>query len=192
MADNVLKKEFQEKDIQRIRNLVKGDYSSKTTQGIGYVKPTKHHIYKEGDVWEENGKKWTIKNGVKQNISKLKKAKQLHLTPIFCPSCSKPMKKRFDPDYFKVHKKCYDCVIEFETLLKFNGEWEKYHNSIANGVLEGYIQDLKDTVEEQLNESQQSYITEHGDVENWVGDIDKTKLMNELQKTIEYLESLKT
>ena len=34
-----------------------------------YVKKQEDH--KEGDVWEENGKQWTIKNGIKMTISKL-------------------------------------------------------------------------------------------------------------------------
>ena len=38
MSDNVLKKEFQKKDVQRLRNLVKGKYGEKTGQSIGYKK----------------------------------------------------------------------------------------------------------------------------------------------------------
>ncbi len=34
MADNVLKKEFQEKDVQRLRNLIQGKYGEKTTVAI--------------------------------------------------------------------------------------------------------------------------------------------------------------
>ena len=40
MKDNVLKKQFQEKDIQRVRNLVQGKHGSKTTIGTGYTKQT--------------------------------------------------------------------------------------------------------------------------------------------------------
>ena len=36
---------------------------------IGYTKEYVEH--KEGDVWEENGKQWTIKNGIKQTVTKL-------------------------------------------------------------------------------------------------------------------------
>jgi hypothetical protein len=69
MADNVLKKEFQEKDVQRLRNLMTGKYGEKTTVGAGYTKQKEFH--EEGDIWEEDGRQWTIKNGIKQNVTKL-------------------------------------------------------------------------------------------------------------------------
>ena len=34
--DSILKKEFKEKDVQRLRNLVQGKYGEKTTMGTGY------------------------------------------------------------------------------------------------------------------------------------------------------------
>ena len=78
MSESVLKKEFKEKDIQRVRNLVQGKHGEKTSTSIGYTKPEEFH--EEGDVWDEDGRQWTIKKGIKQNITKLDKAKsQIHL-----------------------------------------------------------------------------------------------------------------
>ena len=37
MSDSVLRKEFQKRDVQRLRNLVQGKYGSKTTMGIVYI-----------------------------------------------------------------------------------------------------------------------------------------------------------
>ena len=70
--ENVLKKEFKQKDVQRLRNLLTKKHGDKTTVGIGYSKQQEFH--KEGDIWEEDGRKWTIKNGVKQNITKMDEA----------------------------------------------------------------------------------------------------------------------
>ena len=67
MSDNVLKKDFNKKDVERLRNLVKGKAGERTTQGIGYTK--KEEFHKEGDIWEADGRKWTIKDGIKQNSS---------------------------------------------------------------------------------------------------------------------------
>ena len=50
--DNVLRKEFSKKDVQRVRNLVQGNSSDRTTEGIGYSK--KDEFHKEGDIWEKN------------------------------------------------------------------------------------------------------------------------------------------
>ena len=66
--ENVLKKEWSKKDVNRARNLIQGKTNTKTTEGIGYSK--KEEFHKEGDVWVENGRNWTIKKGLKQNITK--------------------------------------------------------------------------------------------------------------------------
>ena len=61
-----LKKEFKHSDVERIRNIVNKDYTGKTKAQSGYKRIYESH--KEGDIWEESGKKWTVKNGIKQNI----------------------------------------------------------------------------------------------------------------------------
>jgi len=103
MKDNVLKKQFAEKDIQRIRNLVKGKNGERITHGIGYTQESQDHV--EGDVWDEDGRTWTIKDGFKQNITKLDKFKKASV-PLFCPSCKKVMDKQLDPFYFKSYGSC--------------------------------------------------------------------------------------
>ena len=54
--DSLLKKEFKQSDVQRVRNLVNKDFTSKTKIQTGYSKNNKR--YKEGDVWEEGSKTW--------------------------------------------------------------------------------------------------------------------------------------
>ena len=66
--ESLLKKEFKHSDVQRVRNIVKKDFTAKTKLQSGYSKA--HRSYKEGDIWEESGKTWTIKNGIKQNVTK--------------------------------------------------------------------------------------------------------------------------
>ena len=55
----MLKKEFKRKDVQRARNLIMGNSGASTNIQVGYNK--KQTEYKEGDVWIENKKTWTIK-----------------------------------------------------------------------------------------------------------------------------------
>ena len=186
---NVLKKEFSKKDVQRLRNLVQGKASDKTTEGIGYSK--KETFYKEGDVWEEKGRKWTIKSGIKQNITKYDNIKKSIKVPLFCPNCSKQMKHKFDPSYYKIHKKCYDCFLHFVTDLKRIGAWEVYEKNIHNSDLEVFIKEFKTWFMEELETTNKSFITEQGDVESWTGGIDKNRALESLEKTIEYLETLK-
>ena len=106
MNDNVLKKEFSQKDVQRARNLVTGNTNARTTEGIGYSKKHEHRV--EGDVWEENGRTWTIKNGLKQNITKLDNAKKAIRVPLTCPKCGGSMKHHLAQKMYKIHGFCFD------------------------------------------------------------------------------------
>ena len=189
MRDNVLKKEFNKKDVQRIRNLVQGKYGDKTTQSVGYKKG--YIKRKEGDIWQEKGQTWTIKEGIRQNITKLDKAKKAFKTPLFCPECGTLMKKRFDSDYYKIHKMCYDCVIDKEHEIQKQGKWEEYQRNIHNADIDGIIADYTSFVEAALSENNTSFVTEDGDVEKWEGGINKERAQEALEKGIEYLESKK-
>ena len=60
--ETVLKKQFQKRDVERLRNLMKGKYGEKTRSSVGFSKAD--DFYKEGDVWEVDGRTWTIKNGI--------------------------------------------------------------------------------------------------------------------------------
>jgi len=186
--DNVLKKQFSEKDVQRLRNLVKGKYGDKTTIGIGYTK--KEESYSEGDVWEENGRKWTIKDGIKQNITKLDKAKLLNHLPLFCPECNSLMKNRNDKVFYNTYKRCFECHVKFETELRRLGLWEEYEKNIINNDITNIIDEFTAWADDELNSNNESYITEDGEIENWIGNT-KNKILQNKEETIKYLLSLK-
>ena len=187
--DNVLKKEFKQKDVQRLRNLLTKKYGDKTTVGIGYTKQQEFH--RDGDIWEEDGRQWTIKNGIKQNITKMDEAKKAHVMPLFCPTCNKLMVTHRDKNYYMIHKKCLNCVIDFETELRRIGAWEEYQNRIHNSEIDSFITEFKAWVEDSLTESNQGFVSEDGHVETWKGGSNKQRVVDELHKTIEYLSSLK-
>jgi hypothetical protein len=184
-----LKKEFQEKDVQRLRNLVQGKYGEKTHSSVGFSKADDFHA--EGDIWESDGRTWTIKEGIKQNITKLDKAKKAHTMPLFCPKCKKVMKNRYDKTYYNLHKICFNCVIDYEHELKKEGKWEEYQLGIKNNELDNRIKEFKLWVQEKLEESNNSFISEDGDMEKWVGKIDKDKVKQYVKEVEEYLTSLK-
>jgi len=190
MKDNVLKKEFVEKDVQRLRNLVQGKYADKSQVSIGYSKEQEnHHI--EGDIWVEGDKTWTIKDGVKQNVTKLDKARETINFPIFCPSCKKPMKPHLDKKWFNLYKHCFNCQVDTETQLRIKGEFQDQVKNIVNSDLDGIINDFESWIDDQIqNDKNESFITEAGDVEKWVGS-NKDVLLKSKKETIEYLKSLK-
>jgi len=127
--ETLLQKEFTEKDVNRIRNLVNKKFGDSIQTQVGYSK--KHIERKEGEIWEENGKQWNIKNGIKISISKLKKAKTYNHIPFICPTCNGPIRNEYDKKMFHIHGTCFDCVTKMETKLKIEGNYEKYENKIV-------------------------------------------------------------
>jgi transcription elongation factor Elf1 len=186
--ESVLKKEFTEKEVQRLRNVVSGNSHERTLSGVGYTK--KQEFYKEGDIWTENGREWTIKDGIKQNITKLDRAKDA-VMPLFCPSCKKVMNKTIDKDIYTHFRHCFDCHVDFEHELKGKGLWEVYTNNMHNSMVDETIEGYKKWVEELLTESNQGFVSEQGEVQKWTGGINKELAQKSLTETIEYLESLK-
>ena len=189
MKDNVLKKDFQERDVQRLRNLIQGKQGEKTRSSVGFSKADEFHA--EGDIWESDGRTWTIKDGIKQNITKLDKAKKAHVMPLLCPKCNRVMKKRNDKQFYNIHKMCFDCVIDFEADLKKQGKWEEYERSIKNDEIDNKIKEFKLWIKEKLEEGNGSFVSESGEVEKWVGKVNKDKVEEYVQQVVEYLESLK-
>ena len=189
MNDNVLKKEFSKKDVQRARNLVKGNTNARTTEGIGYSKKHEHRV--EGDVWEEDGRTWTIKNGLKQNITKMDKFKKMGKLPLFCPECSTLMKKNLDKKVFPAYQKCFDCVVDYEAELQKQGKSEEYFKELQNQHIQSAIDGYKNFMEDKMKESNANYVTEAGDVESWKGGISREQLEKDLQEGIEFLENMK-
>ncbi len=187
--DNVLKKQFQERDVQRLRNLVQGKYGEKTRSSVGFSKADEFH--EEGDIWESDGRTWTIKDGIKQNITKLDKAKKAHVMPLLCPNCKKIMKNRNDKPFYNLHKMCFNCVIDFEHDLKKEGKFEEYQRKIKNDEIDNRIEEFKLYIKEKLNESNEGFVSESGDIEKWVGKLDKSKVEEYTTSVVEYLESLK-
>ena len=174
----MLKKEFKRKDVDRARNLIMGKSGASSETQVGYNK--KRVEYKEGDVWKENGKTWTIKDGIKQTISKLDIIKKEVFMPLCCPKCGKVMKKRLDKPNYKVHKMCFDCVIDYEHKLKIRGEYDDYIKKLKLKNRLTRIDEMEGMFLELANQSNNGFVSEHGEIERWKGGIDKDKISTEI------------
>ena len=152
----------------------------------GEPEPTR----KEGDVWEDvDGRKWTIKNGIRQSVTKLDSAK----TPYWCPRCTKPLNHRFDVKFWRIHGHCMDCVIKDETEMRRQGTWEEYERKV---MLRNYIAEVEDKIQELqsyynevskpefliMNENEKTVLM----MEKW--DIDVDKLKTDIQTDIDTLK----
>jgi hypothetical protein len=188
MEESKLQREFKERDVQRMRNIIRKDYNAKTTTQIGYTKVQAER--KEGDVWEEDGKKWTLKNGIKQSVTRFDSLKKAISLPIACPKCSKGMKSTtLNKKMWPIHKMCFDCVITMETELKRQGKFEEYVHGLTTRGIKTYIKDLEEALLDMASESNEGFVTEAGDIEKWAGNgLDNEKLTQDLQ---EYIQKLK-
>ena len=173
-----LNKEFRKSDVNRARNLIMGNSGASSNTQIGYSKKTED--YKEGDVWKENKKTWTIKNGIKQTVSKLDAIKKEVFMPLCCPKCSKVMKKRLDKPNYKLHKTCFDCVVDFEHKLRIKGEYNQYKENLITKNSLDIVDEMESYLLSAVNETNNGFVSEHGEVERWVGGIDKEKMTKDI------------
>ena len=162
-----LKKEFVPRDVQRMRNILTGQTGDRTQIQAGWDKNTQTHT--EGDVWEESGRKWTIKNGIKQTITKLDEIKKLIVLPLSCPKCGGLMKvNEYNKKMWGIHQMCFDCVIKMESEIKRQGKWGEYSANIMNRNKNAELDDLEQALEQWVTEKD-SYVSESGEVEKWAG-----------------------
>ena len=161
----MLKKEFTQKDVQRARNLLTGKVNDSTTTQTGYEKQSQTH--KEGDIWEENSKQWTIKNGLKQTVTKYDALRKLSSLPLACPSCKNPMKSTdLNKKMYAIHSQCFECVVLMETRLKAQGTYQDYVRAMMNGNKNAILTDLEQALDSWMIEDT-SFVSEDGVVEDW-------------------------
>ena len=178
--ESLLKKEFKESDLQRARNLVNKDFTSKTKSQTGYQKT--YDFHEEGDIWEENGKTWTIKNGLKQNITKLDSAKKAARIPLSCPKCGGPLRHRLAKKMYNIHGFCFDpCTVEYEASLRKAGLYEQYEKRMMQNNMEGFVKDLEQWMLDQVN-TIDTFVTEQGEVEDWKNN--RQRVNDEIKKKV--------
>ena len=177
-----LNKEFRKTDVNRMRNLIQGRTGASTGTQIGYNK--KVEDYKEGDIWKEGRKTWTIKKGIKQTVSKLDTIKKEVFMPLCCPKCGTVMKKRLDKPNYKIHKTCFDCVIEFEHKLKIRGEYDDYIKKLKAKNSLDIVDEMESYLLDAINTSNEGFVSEDGVVERWVGGVNKVELTKQVKEAV--------
>lgn len=183
--ESTLKKEFKKSDVQRMRNLITGKSGDRTQILGGWESKKEDH--KEGDIWEEDGKQWTIKSGIKQSITKLDKFKHLVHLPFTCPNCSKPLKDNdLNKKMYSIHRMCLDCVIDMESKIKLEGRWDDYAKNIMNSNKNASLEEFEQAIDSWLQDKD-TFVSEAGDIESWSGG-DKTKIYQEIKQKLDELK----
>jgi len=144
--------------------------------------------HSDGDVWVENGKTWTIKNGVKRTINKMEDTRKYFLAPLACPQCNKTMNHYLSQQTWDTHRVCFNCVIDIEHEIIKRGEWEEYARLRREANRKSFNNDLIQYLQDFIKEDTgKSFVTENGEVEAWIGE-DKKKVSS---MVTEYIDKLK-
>tara|TARA_R110002167_G_C12506513_1_gene636841 strand:- start:192 stop:779 length:588 start_codon:yes stop_codon:yes gene_type:complete len=152
--------------VQRMRNLVTGNYGAQSQTQSGYRKYNKKQP--EGEVWEEDGKKWTMKNGIKQNVSKLKKAREINKIPMTCPGCQGHMNHSRHKAMYLHYGHCSTCQTKIEIEMQNNGTYNEWLISNVRKNFDKWKDDKETAFEKWYSEiDAKRNITEAGIIEDW-------------------------
>jgi hypothetical protein len=166
--ETLLKREFTEREVQRMRNIVTKKTGDRTTIQAGWESQIKRQ---EGDIWDENGKTWTIKNGIKRTVSKLAKFKDTNIMPLTFPQCNESLARQSEyvKHIYKLAHKCPKCVTKEETNMKLAGTFDEY---AKNMYFNNHLHILDQTEKEFndfVNNGFEKVMSETGEVESWDG-----------------------
>ena len=186
MEYSQLQRDFKEKDVQRLRNLITEKYGEKTITQIGHIKKEIDHV--EGDIWEENDKTWTIKDGLLQTYTKLDDLKKALRMPLACPKCKKAMKHPYDKNAYSLHNECFDCVIKRETLMRHEGTFQRYSDEMYINNVASYIDEAIEYIEDYSEQKNESVYTENGEEEKFVGGKQKDTAIELMKKQLESIK----
>ena len=185
MNESNLKKEFTKRDVTRMRNILTDKAGERTQVQAGFEKDK--GVHKEGDVWEEDGKTWTMEGGIKQSVTKLDEIKKLVMLPLICPNCGGVMKvDDYNKKMWSIHQKCFDCVIKMESEIKRLGKWDEYCANIMNRNKNAELDHLEAALEGWVTEND-TFVSEMGEVEKWGGG-DKAAVYKQVKEQIAELK----
>tara|TARA_R100001015_G_C4544883_1_gene108060 strand:- start:455 stop:793 length:339 start_codon:yes stop_codon:yes gene_type:complete len=92
------------------------------------------------------------------------------------------MKKRLDKPNYKIHKKCHDCVIEYEHKLRINGKYDDYIKKLKLKNSFSVVDEMESYLLDVINNTSNSgFVSEDGVIEKWIGGTNKTKLENKVK-----------
>lgn len=144
--------------------------------------------HKEGEVWTEQGKTWTIQNGIKRTVNALDTARKQQLIPLSCPECGGTMKGPVNQIMWNIHHTCVNCVVQKEHQILTNGDWEAYQKDKVLANANAFCSDMEGALQDYLTSSvSQARVTEDGLVERWK-DPDKKRLQQLVDEEVRQLK----
>lgn len=146
--------------------------------------------HKEGDIWEESGKTWTIKNGIKRTINRMDSVRKEQMVPLSCPRCGGTMRGPTNQKIWAINKTCLNCLVDQEHEIIKAGKWEEYEKSKVLANANAFCADMESALQEYIESSQtNAHVTEDGMIEKW-RDADKKHLQNIVDNEVQQLKNI--
>jgi hypothetical protein len=166
--ESMLNKEFTEREVQRMRNLITKKHGDKTQVSAGYESRVAR---KEGYIWEANGKTWTISGGIKKSIPKLSKFKKEAIMPLTCSKCNDVLSRNSDyvKQIYKLMGHCPKCQAKYESDLKIAGTFDNYAKEMHIKNHLHLVDDAEKGFEDFIQNGFEKYMSELGETEDWIG-----------------------
>lgn len=162
---------------------------------VGYTKTEQERV--EGEQFEEGGKTWVIKNGIKTSVSKLKQARQFGQMPLTCPNCGQRMEDNTqNMKSWLLRGYCFNCLIKHDNDLVVNGQFKQFEREEMIKNVKAYTESMKQELQEYIKDyKSKKYITEDGDIEEWSSDPEMEVKINQYcdvleQQCIKIIEDL--
>jgi len=176
------------KNIDNLKAILKGGQVEKNIQ-VGYSPAKESGVgskgKKPGDVWEHNGKRWTMsENGTVSNITMFDDVRM----PMFCPSCNSIMRGKGDTKAYNINGTCLDCMVTQHDELRKEGKleqfaWRKRLRSSQSWLKEQY-QQLDEF--KSVKKKNPEFVMSDGTIERWESNLDMDKAISEYE---EYLDT---
>ncbi len=133
---------------------------------------------KQGVVFYQNGKLWTIKGGIQVQHEMTDRDN--------CPVCKKWCHRRMDLKYLRAQNMCEDCFLQIQTQMRVDGTWDDYISKIqldhAIGYLTDNVQELQSTREQTQRGFIQFVQNSTGECQNW--ELPKKHIINTIDQKI--------
>ncbi len=170
-------------NIKAIKQLLHGEHKSQTRTTHGFNQPSKIQKHVVGDTWTEKDKKtgtvWLFEQHdgfrTKKPANSVTHLIKGALTaPAKCPCCNLPMKgaseEQLNLKMYFIHRKCFDCVVKEETLIRAKGKeaWEEYSRTRMLANAESWFNDADQEVMSLRNALKLQFVQNaDGVLEEW-------------------------
>jgi hypothetical protein len=85
---------------------------------------------------------------------------------------------------YKLHGFCFDpCTVNFEADLQKAGLYQAYEQKMMSGNIQAFAKDVEHWVLDLVSNTNESFVTEDGVIEDWNSNTNKSKQLLEDLKT---------